>query len=430
MTLGLAMTIAPAQDLLTLEQAIAEALQSNYGIQVQRYSEQQALNDAHPGGANLLPSVDLSGSGQYSSNSASGDQLDTRTGEATPFEASGIENSSLSANAELSYTLALASFRQYRVLQTSANLSEEQTQQLIEQTALQVATSYYNLAKLANRLQLQREALQRSREQLSQVQNQQEFGSSNRLAVLNARVNVNTDSVNLVSNQVTYENARRDLNLLLGREVDSEYEVQTDINLGEKLTYQSLEQKLRETNASLRVAETSRRLAELNLATTEARRLPTLSVNGSYAYNFQRNPFSIAPELQTWGPSVSASVNFNLFNGFQLNRQIQNAEIDIASSRTQYREAEQTALRDLAKTYANYRNNLQVLALNQANLEAAQLNFERTEEAFKLGQASSVELRQAQLNLQQIENQLSDLRFDVKLNEVQLLQLSGQLVEQ
>ena len=54
---------------------------------------------------------------------------------------------------------------------------------------------------------------------LSFVQNQNEFGIVNKLAVLNAEVDVNTDSVNLETVNLNLENAVRDLNMLLGVEI-------------------------------------------------------------------------------------------------------------------------------------------------------------------------------------------------------------------
>jgi len=432
---GLLMGFAPlaAQDTLRLEDAIAEALNANYSVQVQRYDERRSENSAYAGGAGLLPSLSIGGNGQYNNQSAIADVLrqDPNTGETRPqrVEQSGIQTGSAGAQAQLSYTLALANFRNYRVLQGNATLSQEQTQQVIENTSVQVITAYYNLAKLANRLGIQRQALARSRERLSQVQNQQEFGGADRLAVLNAKVNVNTDSINLVSTTLNYQNARRDLNLLMGRDIDSQYAVNSRVSPSKSLELEGLRQAALANNASLEIAEQNRQLAELNLQVAQAGRYPTLSLQGSYGYDYSNNgPFSFAPEVQSWGPSVSASLNFPLFDGFQITRRIQNAEIDVASSRTRYREAEQMALRDLAKTYAEYQNNRDVLALNQMSLEAAQLNFERTREAFELGQATGVEFREAQTNLEQVENQLNDLRFDIKLNEVELLQLSGQLV--
>jgi outer membrane protein TolC len=422
------LSMLSAQELLTLEDAVAEALQNNYSVQVQRYNQESVENNAYAGGAGLLPSLSASGGGQYNNSSASGTLVQGR--EAISIDTSGITVSSANAGLQLSYTLALANFRNYKVLQGNADLSQEQTRQTIENVALQVVTGYYNLAKLANRLSIQRDAIRRSTSQLASAQNRQSFGSGNRLSVLNAQVNVQTDSINLVTAQISYENAVRDLNLILGRNIDSQYQVDTTASPAPTLDLTILQQGLAETNASLTVAETNRQLAELSLGTAQARRLPTLALNGNYNYNYTNNPFSITPELSTWGPSVSATVNFNIFNGFQTSRSIQSAEINVASRRAQYQQAEQTALRDLTKTYANYESNRQVLALNQTALEAAQLNFSRTQEAFDLGQASSVELREANLNLLRIQNQINDLRFDIKLSEVQLLQLSGQLVSE
>ncbi len=64
------------------------------------------------------------------------------------------------------------------------------------------------------------------------------------------------------------------------------------------------------------------------------------------------------------------------------------------------------------------------------SLAAAQANFDRTQEFFALGQATSIQFRNAQLNLQLVQNQINDLRYDIKLSEMELLHLSGQLVQE
>jgi outer membrane protein TolC len=57
-----------------------------------------------------------------------------------------------------------------------------------------------------------------------------------------------------------------------------------------------------------------------------------------------------------------------------------------------------------------------------------QNNFDRTFQQFKIGQISSIEFRQAQLNLLNAQTSLNLAKFDAKLAEVQLLQLTGQLL--
>jgi len=424
-----------AQDVLSLEDAIATALERNYSIRIQKYAQQSAENNVYPGGAGLLPSLTLGANGQYNNNNARVDVIGVNptTGqtEIQRQEANGVQTGSAGASATLSYTLALGNFRRFDVLKSSLSLSEEQTRQVLESVSLSVAVSYYNLARISNRLEIQRRALENSRTQLDAAKTRQTFGGSNRLAVLNAQVNVQSDSINLVTSQAAYDNAARDFNTILGVPVEEPVIVDGSMTFAELADVTSLQEAALAQSSSLAVADASRKLSELNLRVSQAQRLPTLSVNGSYGYNYSNNgPFSFAPELQTWGLSAGASLNFNLFNGFQTSRQIQSAEIDLASTRERYREVEQTLVRDITKAYANYESNKRVLALNQTSLEAATLNYERTQEAFKLGQATSVELRQAQLNLQQVENQLNELRFDIKLNELELLQLSGQFVSE
>jgi len=57
-----------------------------------------------------------------------------------------------------------------------------------------------------------------------------------------------------------------------------------------------------------------------------------------------------------------------------------------------------------------------------------QNNFNRTPERYKLGQVTSIEFRQAQINLINSKTALNNAKFDAKLIEIQLLQLSGEIL--
>ena len=60
--------------------------------------------------------------------------------------------------------------------------------------------------------------------------------------------------------------------------------------------------------------------------------------------------------------------------------------------------------------------------------DTAQNNFNRTQEKFKIGQVNSIEFRQAQLNLLNAELNRNQAKFSAKLSELQLLQISGDLL--
>jgi outer membrane protein len=66
--------------------------------------------------------------------------------------------------------------------------------------------------------------------------------------------------------------------------------------------------------------------------------------------------------------------------------------------------------------------------LQAKNVAANTGNLERSQERFKLGQVSSIEFRQAQVNLLHAETIKNLAKYDAKLAEYQLLQLAGQLL--
>ena len=57
-----------------------------------------------------------------------------------------------------------------------------------------------------------------------------------------------------------------------------------------------------------------------------------------------------------------------------------------------------------------------------------QNNFDRTQEKYRLGQVTSIEFRQAQINLINSKTAANNAKFDAKLIELLLLQLSGDIL--
>lgn len=424
------------QEILMLDEAIKQTLENNYGIQVSRYNVEMSKNNAHPGNAGLLPRVSFDAGANYSNANSEVELINPNAGPGEPqfniVEAEGLETYSANAGIGVSYRVfdGLGNVYNYRVLKANANLSEEQTRGLIEQSLFQVVNAYYRVARLQGSADILREQLGTSASRLEYVKNQFQFGSANKLAILNAEVDINADSANLASAELNVSNAIRDLNLLMGGTLDRMYAVDTAVSYDADLRFEELKSSALETNASLETARLGQQIAELNLRVTQAGRYPSLSVNANYGYNYINNgPFSFARTIQSLGLNAGASVNFNIYDGSRTSRNVQNAEISVARSLTQKKEAEQTLLRDLYVAYETYRNSLRIYDLESRSLKAAMANFERTQEIFKLGQASSVQFREAQTNLLRVKNRLNDLKYDIKLNEAQLMLLSGKMMD-
>ena len=69
-----------------------------------------------------------------------------------------------------------------------------------------------------------------------------------------------------------------------------------------------------------------------------------------------------------------------------------------------------------------------IYRVQEENIKTSENNFERTQEKFKLGQVTSIEFRQAQLNLLNAELTRNQAKYDAKLAELTVLQISGELL--
>ncbi|MFK7923318.1 MAG: TolC family protein [Bacteroidia bacterium] len=425
-----------AQDTLSLDDAVQQALESNYDIRVARYNIESVTNNAQPGMAGLLPEVSASAGANYSNSSGSADfpGVDSLTGEriVVTQSANGIQTNSQNVGISANYTVfsGLANKTNYKILQKNVELTEAQVMSQIEINLIQVINAYYQLARLQANYQILLESEQASRERINFVRNQYDFGQSNSLAVLNAQVDLNADSVNLAIAEMNMETARRELNLLMGADLNQTFAVDQEVNWKNDWRVEELARLARENNSTLKTASFNRQVSEMNLQVAQASRLPRLDLNASYAYNNSNNgPFSFVSRTQGLGLNAGATLSMPIFTGYRNKINIQNAEVSVASSNLSYQQTEQILLKDLYNAFANYQNSMAIYRLQRKNLAAAEANFSRTQESFELGQATSIQFRDAQLNLQRVQNQINDLRFDIKLNEMELVRLSGQLVE-
>jgi outer membrane protein TolC len=82
---------------------------------------------------------------------------------------------------------------------------------------------------------------------------------------------------------------------------------------------------------------------------------------------------------------------------------------------------------DIARAYNTYQNNLRLLNIEKMNYAVARENTDIALERFRLGIASYLEFRDAQVNLLTTENRLITSIFQIKEQEIELLRLSGKI---
>jgi len=153
-------------------------------------------------------------------------------------------------------------------------------------------------------------------------------------------------------------------------------------------------------------------------------------LSSGYGYNEGMFPATgFLASSQSTGLSAGLTLNWSLFGQGVQQVGIKNAKIALATTELQEKQIEQEVLRDLLNAEGAYRNAIEVYRLQQDNILTATDNFERSKNQFDLGQITSIELRQAQINLLNAELSGVQAKFTAKLAELEYLNQCGALLD-
>jgi len=422
----LSISVSFAQEKLSKEAAVNLALENNYGIKIAKNNVKIAENNASMYNSGYFPKVSISAGAIY--NNATTDFI-SQTG--VESEIIDAESKIYNASIGLNYTLfdGLGRSYNYKKLKETHNLSELEAQAIIENSVLQIFTVYYEVAQLTEDNINILESLNISKQRLERANYSFEYGQSTKLQVLNAEVDVNNDSIKYINTQRFLLNAKRDLNLLLGRNVSTNFTVDTDILFNLAFNYENLLEKAKSHNIEMQKVTKSIELSDFDIKINKANLYPSLSLNSSYGLNksYNDNTFTFA-EQQSKGLNAGLSLNWNVFDGGTTKTRVKNAKIAGDNLQVQKEQIENELERTIANSLEIYNNALFILQAEEKNVETNKRNFSRTEEQYKLGQITTIEYRQAQVNLLNAQSNLNLSKYDAKNAELILLQLTGELL--
>ena len=424
--IGLPITLE-AQNMLTLNEAVSNAMSKNFDIQLADNNKLIAENNKDIKNSGYLPTITGSANANYSNNNAF-----VVNQEDVEFDISGIQTSSYGASVGLNYNIYAGGTRknQYEKLKTAYELSDVQRQLQIDNTLLNVYTSYYSIARNSVQIDILEEALDISKQRLIRTKYQFDFGQKTNLDVLNAKVDVNNDSLNLVNAKIQLENAKRQLNVLMGMDLNAEYEVEESVEIDDKLDYGLIQQNMLSNNQQAKQVELNRTLGEYDLKISQSSWVPNISTNISYGFNNSQNgPASLFAIQNTNGLNAGINLNWNIFDGGATSVKVQNAKINLENQAINKAQLDLSLNTELANTWAEYTNQLIILNAEKLNLEVSEQNFLKTQERYNLGQVTSIDFRQAQLNLINSKVNLTNAEFAIKIAEMQLRKLEGSLVK-
>ena len=415
------------QQILPKSEAIALALENNYGIKTANNNVIIAENNSDVLNSGYLPSLSGNAGATLDVQNTEGQLVngETRT-------ADGVETKRYNASVNLNYTLfdGLGRYYNYKRLKEAYQLSELQARETIENTITQLLSVYFEVAQNTENLQTLTKVLDISKERLIRANYQFEFGQNNKLGVLNAEVDINNDSINIITAKQRLISSKRDLNLVMGNALKTEFSIDTTVVFLLQLKKEILLSKLKTNNVNLLQIDKNINISTYDIKANKSTYLPTLGLSGSYGWNESSNDNPLAFTIQNTNTGFSTGLNltWNLFDGGSNMTRIKNAKINLENQELQKNEISLTIERDFNNAWDDYQNKLEIYRIQESNIITSKNNFDRTNEQFKIGRATSIEFRQAQINL--LNAQLSENRakYQAKTAEILVLQISGELL--
>lgn len=417
---------AAAQEELTLRKCLETGLERNYDVRIVRNEERITDNNATAANAGMVPAIAFEAG--YS-GALDNERTTPREGEA--WSDNGIYDQTFNAGVNVNWTL-FDGFRirtNYKKLKELQQMGAVRTRITIEDFVASLTAEYYNYIQQTLRLQNFRYAVGLSRERLRITEARVSVGNFSRLDLLQARVDFNADSSKYMTQQELVSASRIRINeLLANRDVNEKLCIRDSvIEVNGTLKWDDLLARTLDTNASLLLAAHDNTLAELDLKTVQARNYPYLNLTTGYGYTYNRFGNGTTQSRGTLGLNAGVRMGITIFDGNR-RREQRNARIGIENAQLTRERLEQSLRADLSNFWQAYRNNLEVIQLEQENLIAAKENYEIAMERYLLGDLPGIEMREAQKSLLDAEERILTAKYNTKVCEISLQQISGNVL--
>jgi len=419
--------MANGQEVYSLKKCIETGLEKNYSIRIIKNEQQKSKNNATPGNAGYLPTLDLNGG--YSGNI--NNTRSTLT-DGTVEKSNGISTETANAGLNLNWTVfdGFGIQATYSKLKELQQMGELNTRMTIEDFVANLTSEYYNLIRQKIRMRNLRSSVDLSKERLRIVEERYSIGSMSRLDLQQAQVDFNADSSKLLTQFEAVNSSRIRLNELMALdEVGNELFIKDSVIYPNPLLDETvLWKQTMEANTSLLAAQKNRTLSELDYKKAKSRNYPYVKLNAGYGYTANWYEAGTTDLQQRLGINYGLTIGFNIFDGMNKRREQRNAKLDIQNQELRMQELELSLRADMSNLWMAYKNNLELWKLEKENQVVAQENYSIAIDRYKLGDLSGIELREAQNSLLEAEERQSIAEYATKLCEISLLQLSGQIL--
>jgi outer membrane protein TolC len=398
---------------LTLEDTLARAKKNSVQFQAAAMNAGLAREDKVQARDALLPSVNYNNQALYTQGNGNGGVRYIANNSVHEYVSQG----------NVHEVLDMASVSNFRRASAAAAVARAQAEIAARGLVVTVVQSYYAVAAAQQKLETSRKTSGEGERFFKLTQELEKGGEVAHSDVIKSELQMQERRRQLQEAQLGLLNARLDLAVLIFPDFSDNFEVADDLHASAPLpTLAEVQQQAARDNPEVRSAIAAVQEAGHDVTGARAGYLPSLSLD--YFYGIDAVRFATKTNgLSNLGSSASATLNIPIWNWGATQSKVKQAELRHTQAQRELSLAQRKLLAEIQSLYAEAETSLNELAGLSRSAELAAESLRLTTLRYKNGEATVLEVVDAQTTFSQANAGYQDgaVRYRVALANLQTL---------
>ena len=421
---------AQTQPIISVQDAISNALKNNYDIQLSKNDSASTAVDYSFRNAAFLPRLNATIGSTWNNNS-----LNQTLADGSKRSSTGIRSSNINGQLALNWTLfdGMRMFIARDRIDQFVQRGQLTIKNQVNNTIASIINTYYSIVQQKQQQKAVEEQINITTERVKLAQARLDIGTGTRPDLLQSKVDLNALKAALLAQQTLIAQQKEQLLQLMNAKPGTSFDVGDSMPVNMNLQENEILNGMETSNPSLTLTKKNIDILNLTLKERKAEKWPVVNFNSTY--NFNRtinkkviNNFSTLFN-QAKGFNYGLTATIPIFNNYNVKRQIQQAQVDITYSKLLYDNQRSLLELDIIRAFKNYEQQKKALILEEESILLARENMTIVMQSYKLGGGTLLQLKEAQKSLEDATRRLITARYNTKIAETELLRIKGALVQ-
>ena len=172
----------------------------------------------------------------------------------------------------------------------------------------------------------------------------------------------------------------------------------------------------------------AKKLNEFNIKRYQLSYIPTLSLNGSYSKNAQRNKFDFFGKGDWFTTSyLGLNLSVPIFDGLARSARIKRSRIELKETENQLDNLKLSIDNEVEQAKINFKSALSTMNFQKQNMQLAETVYNQTKKKFEVGTGFNTEITSAQTDLITAQTNYISALYNAIIAKVDYLKATGKL---